>query len=107
LEQRVLHSTLAQCPIIGDQLQSNIHGLRANTVGLIVGLAGFMWGARGYLISHNLKHASQVYGFFAIVLGLLSCSVPEAYGHAAPCSPPHPVRQTGPDRSGQARGTPP
>lgn len=26
----------------------------------------------GYLISHELKHASQVYGFFAVVLGLLS-----------------------------------
>ena len=26
----------------------------------------------GYLVSHELKHASQVYGFFAVVLGLLS-----------------------------------
>lgn len=26
----------------------------------------------GYLISHELRHASQVYGFFAVVLGLLS-----------------------------------
>jgi uncharacterized BrkB/YihY/UPF0761 family membrane protein len=26
----------------------------------------------GYLVGHNLKHASQVYGFFALVLGLLS-----------------------------------
>jgi len=182
-EQRVLHSALAQFPIIGDQLQDNIHVLRANTIGLVVGLAGFLWGARGvtqagqhamaeiwnvpgkhrpsfatrqlrgllllvfalgviattalaslavlighslaftlanlvasaavntglfllafrvltprriptrqlqlgaavaavlwvllqsaggYLVGHNLKHASQVYGFFAIVLGLLS-----------------------------------
>jgi YihY family inner membrane protein len=46
-ERRVLHSALAQFPIIGDQLQSNIHGLRANTVGLVVGLAIFLWGARG------------------------------------------------------------
>jgi YihY family inner membrane protein len=46
-EQRVLHSTLAQFPIIGDQLQDNIHVLRANTVRLVVGLAGFLWGARG------------------------------------------------------------
>ncbi len=153
LKQRVLHSALAQFPIIGDQLQSNLHGLHANTVGLVVGLAGVLWGARGllllvfalgvtattalaslavlarhslaftvanlaasaavntglfllafrvltprqiptrqlllgaavagvlwvllqsgggYLVGHNLKHASQVYGFFAIVLGLLS-----------------------------------
>jgi len=46
-EQRVLHSALAQFPIIGDQLQDNIHVLRANTIGLVVGLAGFLWGARG------------------------------------------------------------
>lgn len=26
----------------------------------------------GYLVGHSLKHASQVYGFFAIVLGILS-----------------------------------
>jgi uncharacterized BrkB/YihY/UPF0761 family membrane protein len=26
----------------------------------------------GYLVGHNLKHAQQVYGFFAIVLGLMS-----------------------------------
>jgi hypothetical protein len=25
-----------------------------------------------YLVGHNLKHASEVYGFFAVVLGLLS-----------------------------------
>jgi YihY family inner membrane protein len=47
LEQRVLHSTLAEFPIIGDQLQGNIHSLRANGIGLAVGLAGFLWGARG------------------------------------------------------------
>jgi YihY family inner membrane protein len=47
LERRVLDSALAQFPIIGDQLQRNIHGLRANAVGLVVGLAGFLWGARG------------------------------------------------------------
>ena len=28
--------------------------------------------AGGYLVGHNLKHASEVYGFFAVVLGLLS-----------------------------------
>jgi uncharacterized BrkB/YihY/UPF0761 family membrane protein len=28
--------------------------------------------AGGYLVGHNLKHAQAVYGFFAIVLGLMS-----------------------------------
>ena len=26
----------------------------------------------GYLVGHNLKHAQAVYGFFAVVLGLMS-----------------------------------
>jgi uncharacterized BrkB/YihY/UPF0761 family membrane protein len=43
-------------------------------VGSIVG--GVAWqallAAGGYLVGHNLKHASEVYGFFAVVLGLLS-----------------------------------
>jgi YihY family inner membrane protein len=55
LEQRVVHSTLAEFPIIGDQLQKNVHSLRANGLGLIVGLAGFLWGARG--ITQAGQHA--------------------------------------------------
>lgn len=55
LEQRVLHSTLAEFPIIGNQIQGNIHSLRANGVGLAVGLAGFLWGARG--ITQAGQHA--------------------------------------------------
>jgi uncharacterized BrkB/YihY/UPF0761 family membrane protein len=55
LEQRVLHSTLAEFPIIGDQLQKNVHALRANGLGLIIGLAGFLWGARG--ITQAGQHA--------------------------------------------------
>jgi len=39
-------------------------------------IAGIGWSALqvvgGYLVGHELRHASQVYGFFAIVLGLLS-----------------------------------
>jgi YihY family inner membrane protein len=55
LEQRLLHSTLADFPIIGTQLQDNIHSLRANGIGLLVGLAGFLWGARG--ITQAGQHA--------------------------------------------------
>ena len=47
---------------------------RQLVVGSIVG--GVAWQALlavgGYLVGHNLKHASEVYGFFAVVLGLLS-----------------------------------
>lgn len=39
-------------------------------------VAGIVWTLiqllGGYLVGHSLKHASQVYGFFAIVLGILS-----------------------------------
>jgi uncharacterized BrkB/YihY/UPF0761 family membrane protein len=47
LEQRVLHSVLAEFPILGTQLQQNVHSLRGNGVGLVVGIAGSLWGARG------------------------------------------------------------
>jgi uncharacterized BrkB/YihY/UPF0761 family membrane protein len=47
---------------------------RQLVTGAIVG--GVAWqallAAGGYLVGHNLKHASEVYGFFAVVLGLLS-----------------------------------
>jgi YihY family inner membrane protein len=38
--------------------------------------SGVVWsvlqGVGGFLVAHNIRHASQVYGFFGIVLGLLS-----------------------------------
>lgn len=48
--------------------------LRRLVAGAVV--AGIGWqallAAGGYLVGHNLKHATEVYGFFATVLGLLS-----------------------------------
>jgi uncharacterized BrkB/YihY/UPF0761 family membrane protein len=35
-------------------------------------LFALLQAAGGYLVGHNLKHAQQVYGFFAIVLGLMA-----------------------------------
>jgi uncharacterized BrkB/YihY/UPF0761 family membrane protein len=55
LEQRVLQSTLAEFPISGVQLQDNVHSLRASGLALAVGLAGFVWGARG--ITQAGQHA--------------------------------------------------
>jgi uncharacterized BrkB/YihY/UPF0761 family membrane protein len=43
LEQRVLHSALAEFPILGTQLEQNIHALRANGIGLAIGIAGSLW----------------------------------------------------------------
>ena len=37
-QQRLLGSAVADFPIIGDQVQDNIHGLRGSGVGLVIGL---------------------------------------------------------------------
>jgi uncharacterized BrkB/YihY/UPF0761 family membrane protein len=47
LHQRVLHSAMTEFPILGTQLAQNVHSLRANGFGLVVGIAGSLWGARG------------------------------------------------------------
>jgi YihY family inner membrane protein len=54
-QQRLLGSAVADFPIIGDQLQDNIHGLRGSGIGLVVGLAAFAWGARG--LAQVAQHA--------------------------------------------------
>jgi Virulence factor BrkB len=47
MRQQVLDSAFAEFPIIGDQLQSNLHSLHTNGFGLVVGIAGSLWGAKG------------------------------------------------------------
>ena len=50
-------------------------------------VAGIVWqallAAGGYLVGHNLWHATVVYGFFAVVLGLLSWAPAPEDHHAA------------------------
>jgi uncharacterized BrkB/YihY/UPF0761 family membrane protein len=52
------------------------HRIPTRQLPLGAGVAGILWvllqSVGGYLVGHNLKHASQVYGFFAIVLVMLS-----------------------------------
>jgi membrane protein len=43
----VLHSTLSQFPIIGNQLQSNVHSLKGSTVSLVIGVAGSLFAGLG------------------------------------------------------------
>jgi YihY family inner membrane protein len=43
----VLHSALGQFPIIGDQLQSNIHSLKGSVGALAIGVAGLLFGGLG------------------------------------------------------------
>jgi YihY family inner membrane protein len=49
LQDAILSSALAQFPIIGDQIRENISGLGRSGVGLVIGLAGALWGGLGGL----------------------------------------------------------
>ncbi|HET9730292.1 MAG TPA: YihY/virulence factor BrkB family protein [Acidimicrobiia bacterium] len=48
LQQRVLDSALADFPIIGDQLRTNIHSLQASGLGLAIGMLALIWGSLGF-----------------------------------------------------------
>lgn len=47
LQQSVLHSALRDFPVIGDQLGQNVHSLSGSTTGLVIGIAGSLYGALG------------------------------------------------------------
>ena len=53
--QSVLHSALADFPIIGDQLRQSVHPLRGNGFGLAIGIAGLLWGSLG--VTQIAQHA--------------------------------------------------
>ena len=46
-QEEVLHSTLSQFPIIGDQLQSNVHSLKGSVGALAIGVVGLLLGGLG------------------------------------------------------------
>jgi YihY family inner membrane protein len=47
VQERILHSTLVEFPIIGEQLQRNVHSLNRTGIGFTAGLIGTILGARG------------------------------------------------------------
>jgi YihY family inner membrane protein len=49
LQDRVLNSTLAQFPVIGDQIRDYIRSLQGSGVALAVGLVGALWGGMGVM----------------------------------------------------------
>jgi YihY family inner membrane protein len=49
LQGRVLNSTLAQFPVIGDQIRDNIHSLRGSGIALTIGVVGALWGGMGVM----------------------------------------------------------
>ncbi len=46
-QQSILHSTLSQFPVIGTQLQRNVHSLKGSAGALAIGLIGSLLGALG------------------------------------------------------------
>ena len=46
-QESVLHSTLSQFPVIGNQLQSNVHSLKGSGIALVIGLIGSLLGGLG------------------------------------------------------------
>jgi YihY family inner membrane protein len=47
-QHRLVDSTLAEFPIIGDQIARNINSLRATGLGLVISLIGLAWGSLGF-----------------------------------------------------------
>jgi len=47
LQQRVLDSALAQFPVIGDQIGTNIHSFHGSVLGLVIGVFGSVYGGLG------------------------------------------------------------
>jgi membrane protein len=46
-QESVLHSTLSQFPIIGNQLEQNVHSLKGSGVGLVIGVIGSLLAGLG------------------------------------------------------------
>ncbi|HMD57466.1 MAG TPA: YihY/virulence factor BrkB family protein [Solirubrobacteraceae bacterium] len=46
-QESVLHSTLSQFPIIGNQLQENVHSLKGSGIALVIGLLGSLLAGLG------------------------------------------------------------
>src|SRR5215207_5998216 len=47
LQERVLDSALSRLPVIGQQIGENVQSLRGNTVAVVVGLVGSLYGSLG------------------------------------------------------------
>lgn len=61
LQQEVVHSALRQFPVIGGQIQSNIHSFRINGLALAAGVLGCLYGGLG--VAQAAQHAlSTIWG---------------------------------------------
>jgi membrane protein len=51
LQHRVLDSALADFPVIGDQLQTNVHSLQGSVPALVIGIAVAIWAGTGVCLA--------------------------------------------------------
>ena len=91
-QDSVLHSTLSQFPIIGNQLQNNVHSLKGSGLALAIGLIGSLLAGLGitgatqnafnqvWYIPHKRRPnflTSRLRGLgLLVVLGVLASSPP-------------------------------
>jgi uncharacterized BrkB/YihY/UPF0761 family membrane protein len=89
-QHRLVDSTLAEFPIIGDQIARNVNSLQATGLGLVVALIGLAWGSLGF--TQAAQHAmAEVWnvpgvdrpGFFP----RLARSSPGSESSTRPCLP--------------------
>ena len=55
LQEKIVDSTLAQFPVIGDQISQDVGSIDGNLVALIIGVAGALWAGLGAL--QAMEHA--------------------------------------------------
>src|SRR4030088_1935767 len=62
LSTEILHGVVAYFPVLGRDLQQNIHGLTTTGVALVIGIALTLFGARGVadVLRNGLDHIWQV-----------------------------------------------
>jgi membrane protein len=98
LQHRLLNSALADFPVIGQQLKTNINGIGRSGIGLVIGIIGSLLGARGladatqyalnklwavpYARRPGFPHSwLRSYGIIAVLgLGMLSTTALSAIG---------------------------
>jgi membrane protein len=105
LQQSILKSVTNYFPLLGNQLATHVHGLRANGLALIVGLLFTIYGARG--VANAFRHGVQriwhipkkeqegfpqslykslkliIIGGLGFVLAAISAGLASAAGHSA------------------------
>jgi membrane protein len=60
-QRQVLDSALAQFPVVGDQIARNIHSFHGSVLGLVIGIAGCLYGGLG-IVQATQNALNKVWG---------------------------------------------